>query len=82
MKTDTSKYKGFTKREYKKIHGSSTPGTSKTETCRATGLDKALAKYPRSYKTMTDLYVSYNQKKDKAARRDNTFFTQKTTQLN
>ena len=80
MKLDTSRYKGLTKRKYKKLYNKSTPGVTKTECNRATGLDKALAKYPRSYKTMTDLYVSFNQKKDKAARRDNTFFTQNATQ--
>lgn len=72
---DTSRYKGLTKKKYKKLHNKSTPGITKTETCRATGLDKALAKYPRSHKTMTDLYISFNQKKDKAARRENTCFT-------
>ena len=74
MKTELSKYKGLTKRNYKRIHGSSTPGSSKGENCHATGLDKALAKYPRSYKTMPDEYISFNIKKDKIARRDNTWF--------
>ena len=68
------KYKGLTKRAYKKQYGSSTPGTSKSETCHATGLDKALCKYPRSIKTNTGLYFSFNLKKDRAARRSNTYF--------
>lgn len=75
METGRSKYKGLTKKQYKKKYGSSTPGSVKGECCHATGLDKALAKYPRSHKTIKTQYVSFNLKKDKAANRTNTFFT-------
>ena len=66
----------MTKRQYKKTKGSQTPGKTKCETCQATGLDKAMAKYPRSCKTNSDEYVAFNLKKDKFARRDHTYFTQ------
>ena len=69
------KHKGLTKRHYKQIFGSSTPGKEKGENCKATPLDKALAKYPRSIKTMPDEYIAFNLKKDKVAKRYNTFFT-------
>ena len=62
-------YKGLTKKEHKRKFGSSTPGIAKVETCRATGLDKALIKYPRARKVMPDLFNSCNQKKDKASGR-------------
>ena len=75
MKTETIKYKGLTKRNYKRVYKSSTPGKEKGENCHATPLDKALAKYPRAIKTMPDEYISFNLKKDKVANRDNTFFT-------
>ncbi len=81
MRTDiktmgAGKYNGLTKRQYKRQYGSSTAGSTKGENCRATGLDKGLAKYPRAIRTMPDLYVSFNMKKDRAAKRTNTFFTQ------
>jgi len=69
------KYRGLTKRQYKKLYGSSTPGMTKAENCQATGLDKAMAKYPRAWKTNPTLYVTFNKKKDKAAKRQKTFFT-------
>jgi hypothetical protein len=75
MKTEVNKYRGLTKREYKRRFGSSTPGSSKGENCHATSLDKAMAKYPRAYKTMTDTYISFNLKKDRVAKRSNTYFT-------
>ena len=75
MKGETTKFKGLTKKKYKRQYGSSTPGNTKGENCRATGLNKALAKYPRAYKTMSDLYFSFNLKRDKVAKRTNTFFT-------
>jgi hypothetical protein len=71
---ETIKYKGLTKRKYKQLHGSSTPGSTKSGNCKATGLDKALCKYPRSFKTMTGLYISFNFKKDKDAKRTTGFF--------
>ncbi len=74
-KTEVNKYRGLTRRHYKQLHGSSTPGSAKGENCKATPLDKALAKYPRSWKTMPDEYISFNLKKDKVAKRYNTFFT-------
>ena len=64
-----TKYKGLTKREYKRVYGSSTRGIDKCETCRATGLDKALAKYPRAYRAMEVLYTDFNKKKDKHSER-------------
>jgi hypothetical protein len=69
MRTEQNKYKGLTKKNYKRLHGSSTSGREKGENCHATGLDKALAKYPRSFKTMPDEYASFYQKKDKASKR-------------
>ena len=75
--TGRSKYKGMTNRELKKINGKahSDPGIEKGETCRATGLDKAMAKYPRSYKIYPVEYIAFNKKKDKASQRQNTFFS-------
>jgi len=72
-----SKYGGMSKRQYKKQKAkkSSEPGLKKGEACRATSLDKALAIYPRAYKTMPVLYIAFNKKKDKAANRERTFFT-------
>ena len=52
----------------------SDPGIGKAETCRATSMDKAMAKYPRSIKNYPVAYFSFNLKKDKAANRTNTFF--------
>lgn len=73
--TGASRYKGLTKRKYKKMYGSSTPGSQKTECNLATGLDKAMAKYPRSWKTHPEEYINFNRKKDRASGRTNTFFT-------
>jgi len=39
-----------TKKELKRTKGSSTPGKEKGDNCHATSLDKAMAKYPRSYR--------------------------------
>ena len=75
MKIEINRYRGLTRRQYKQLHGSSTPGKEKGENCKATPLDKALAKYPRSWKTMPDEYIAFNLRKDKIARRQNTFFT-------
>ena len=75
MEIGRSKYKGLMKKEYKRKHGNSTAGKEKGENCKATGLDKAMAKYPRSCKTMSDSYISFNLKKDRVAKRSNTFFT-------
>lgn len=63
------KYKGLTKKQYKRQYGSSTAGKDKTECCRATGLDKGIIKYPRSYKTEPVLFASIYDKKDKASGR-------------
>ncbi len=38
------------RREKGKNSLNSTPGKTKNDNCQATGLDKAMAKYPRSYK--------------------------------
>jgi len=64
-------YKGLTRRQYKRRHQSQTPGREKSETCQATGLDKAMAKYPRNWKTHTEDYIEFYKKKFKAARIDN-----------
>ena len=56
MKTESNKYKGLTKRQYKRVYGSETSGTEKGNTCKATGIEKALTKYPRARKTMPNEY--------------------------
>jgi hypothetical protein len=61
----TSKYQGKTKKEWKRTKGSTTPGSAKGENCKATGLDKALIKYPRAYKTMPDLFEAVYKKKER-----------------
>jgi hypothetical protein len=54
MKTHQESGKGMmsamTKKNRKRIKGSSTPGIQKGDNCHATGLDKAMAKYPRNCK--------------------------------
>jgi len=72
--TGRSRYKGLTKRLYKKQIGASSPGSEKGELCKATSLDKAMAKYPRAHKVFTVEYIAHNKKKDRLARRI-TFFT-------
>lgn len=52
------KYRGLTKKQYKRQYGSSTPGSQKGPNCKATALQKALLKYPRAYKTMPDKYLA------------------------
>ena len=74
MKQEKIKYKGLTKKQYKKQYACTTPSKEKGFNCKATQLDKAIAKYPRSYKTMTNEYISFNLKKDKLEKR-NSFFT-------
>jgi len=68
----------MTRKAYKRLKAkegtNSTPGLSKSENCKATALDKAMAKYPRSYRTMPHLYISFNVKKDKTANRTTGFF--------
>ena len=70
------KYKGLTKRQYKKQYGASEPGLNKGNNCKATGIDKAMAKYPRSMKTSPVEYIAHNLRKDRAAKRamNSTFF--------
>jgi len=75
IRAEIRRYKGLTKRLYKKRHGSSTPGSTKGATCRATGLDKAMAIYPRSYRTDPMHYIQFNKRKDKAAGRSTGFFS-------
>ena len=78
IKMGRGKYRGLTKKQWKKQIGvpkGTTPGSMKSECCRATPLDKAMAKYPRSYKTMTSEYINHNIKKDCAAERTGTSFT-------
>lgn len=74
MKTEVNKYRGLTKRKYKQLYGSSTPGSTKNDNCKATPLDKAMAKYPRAWMASTEEYISFNLKKDRIAKRTNTFF--------
>jgi len=62
MKQEQNKYKGLTKRQYKRTHGSTTPGSEKGFTCTASGLDKALTKYPRAHKTMPNEYYALMRK--------------------
>lgn len=61
------KYNGMTKRKYKKWKAkqgtNSTPGTSKSLQCQATGLDKAMIKYPRSCVTQPREYAAVYLKK-------------------
>lgn len=70
---DTAKYGGMTRNKYRKLRGkmgsNSTPGKSKGENCQATGLDKAMAKYPRAAKVYPTEYLSWCFKKDKASGR-------------
>ena len=61
----TARNKGLTKKDRKRIYKSSTAGTEKCETCRATGLEKGVTIYPRAYKTMPILYREVNRNKDK-----------------
>lgn len=72
------RYHGMTRKQLKRITAKqkgSEAGSQKGETCHATSLDKAMAKYPRSYRIYPQEYIECNQKKDKAANRTNTFFT-------
>lgn len=57
------KYKGMTKRQYKRQHGSSTPGSDKSPNCKATPFEKAIIKYPRAYKTMPMAFDNVYTKK-------------------
>lgn len=61
----TANYGGSTRAEWKRKHGSSTPGKSKSENCHASSLDKAMMKYPRAYKTFSAIYIAINAKKDR-----------------
>jgi len=64
----TTRYLGMTKKQYKqmKARTCSEPGRNKTILCQATGLDKAMAKYPRSIKTNPEDYFNFNLRKDLA----------------
>ena len=55
-KQETNKFKGLTRKQYKRVHGSETPGKDKGENCKASAYEKALTKYPRAYKTMSTDY--------------------------
>ena len=61
----TANYGGMTRKKQKRIRKSSTSGIQKSENCHASGLDKALIKYPRAYKTFPDLYEEVYVKKEK-----------------
>lgn len=73
MKT-VNKYNGMTRRQYKRVKGSSTPGKLKGENCQASGLDKSMAKNPRSFKTMPVQYFAFNQKKADASHDEKSWF--------
>ena len=78
IETGRSKYNGVTRKQYKRIKAkegtNSTSGTTKAESCRATGLDKAMAKYPRAINYARNEYINFNIKKDKHANRTIGFF--------
>ena len=65
MKTEKNRFKGLTKRKYKKRYGSSTPGSEKSNTCKTSGREKGLTIYPRAYKTMSKEYNSLMKKQNK-----------------
>jgi hypothetical protein len=62
------RYQGMTRKQYKSMKAKtcSESGRNKTILCQATGLDKAMVKYPRSIKTNPDDYFAVNLKKDLA----------------
>ena len=68
-KQATAKYKGMTKKKYKKKFGSSTDGIVKNENCKASPLKKGIMKYPRWYKKDPVLYREMNAITDKLADR-------------
>jgi hypothetical protein len=68
-------YRGLTKKQYKRIHGSSTKGSEKQDNCKASGLEKAMIKYPRSIKTNPVLFAAVYEKKDRVAGRTGTMAT-------
>ena len=72
-----SRYQGLTRKQYKqrKALTCSAPGKTKNALCQATGLEKAMIKYPRSIKTSPELYFGVNLKRDLLAGRTS-FFTQ------
>ena len=57
------KYRGMTKRRYKRAYGSSTPGSEKGYNCHALPNEKGLIKYPRTYKTFPREYREVNARK-------------------
>lgn len=65
VQQQTSRYQGKTKKEWKRTHKSSTPGSSKGDNCKATSLEKALIKYPRAYRTMPALFNKVYEKKER-----------------
>lgn len=64
-----SKYKGLSRKKYKRVHKSSTPGSQKGDNCQASGLKKGVIKYPRWYKKDPDLYRKINAVTDIIAQR-------------
>jgi hypothetical protein len=64
----TSRYKGITKKKYKRLHKSSTPGKTKGDNCQANAIKKGVTKYPRWYRTNPELYMSICALTDKAAK--------------
>ncbi len=55
----------LTRKELRKKRGSSTAGRDKGENCHATALDKAMAKYPRSHRTLSDEYTAWIDRKQR-----------------
>lgn len=72
--TRSERYKGLTKKQYKRQHKCSEPGTGKGETCRATPMDKSMAKNPRAWKVYPLEYIQFNKKKNQYAGGKKSFF--------
>lgn len=72
-----SRYQGLTRKQYKqrKALTCSASGKTKNALCQATGLEKAMIKYPRSIKTAPTAYFTANLKRDRLVGRTS-FFTQ------
>mgnify|MGYP001562747308 CR=1 FL=1 len=75
----TADYKGMTKKEYHRKYGSSTRGREKGENCHATSLDKAMIKYPRSYRVFPEIFDAIYAKKEKFTKKGNSGSTTKSS---
>jgi len=74
--TRSEKFKGLTRKKYRQLMGKqcSEPGKGKSETCRATPLDKSMAKNPRAWKVYPLEYIQFNKKKNQYAGGNESFF--------